>query len=173
LVLGTDHQAMDDQVTRRLDRSPGMIAKGIFDHPNIAEPLGAEHFVPETFPVAIPEPIRFPAMPQVGGLFVPTQAATEDIVSVGVDDFVIPHVVAPIGGNGYPVPQITGTAAGKHAERCGKSQTERRITEKPATSFCRPGSCRQETDQVAHQVYQMSLGDAWSPGEACLSRSAS
>jgi hypothetical protein len=37
-------------------------------------------------------------MPQVVGVFVTTEAVTVNIVSVRVDDFVIAHVVAPIGG---------------------------------------------------------------------------
>jgi len=36
-VLAIDHQAMDDKVTLRLDGSPRMTARGILDHPDIAE----------------------------------------------------------------------------------------------------------------------------------------
>ncbi len=49
------------------------------------------------------EPIRFPTTPQVVGVFVATQAATVNVVSVRVDDFVIAHVVAPIGGRTHKV----------------------------------------------------------------------
>jgi hypothetical protein len=38
-------------------------------------------------------------MPQVVGAFVATEAATADVVSIGVNDLVIAHVVAPIGGS--------------------------------------------------------------------------
>jgi hypothetical protein len=31
-------------------------------------------------------------------VFIATQAATADVVSIGVNDLVIAHVVAPIGG---------------------------------------------------------------------------
>jgi hypothetical protein len=45
-------------------------------------------------------------MPQVIGVLVTTVAATADVVSIGVNDLVIVHVVAPIGGRttniGYP-----------------------------------------------------------------------
>ena len=37
-------------------------------------------------------------MPQVVGDFVATEAATADVVSIGVNDSVIAHVIVPVGG---------------------------------------------------------------------------
>jgi len=97
-VLAVDPQAMDDQVTLRLDRSPRLMAEGVLDHPNITAFSRAEHFVPQAFRIALLEPIGLATMPEVVGVLVATVAATADVVSMGVDDFVIAHVVAPIGG---------------------------------------------------------------------------
>jgi hypothetical protein len=94
--MAVDHQAMDDKVALRLHRSPGMIARGVFDHPNITKSPRSEHLEPQAFRVSLLQPIRFPTMSQVAGVFVATEAATIDIFDIGVDDFVLSHLAVPI-----------------------------------------------------------------------------
>jgi hypothetical protein len=81
-----------------------MIGGGVYDHSNIAELLRTEHFVSQAFRIALLEPIPFPAIPQVVGVFVATQAATADVAGVRVDDYIIAHGFAPIGRRtSYPI----------------------------------------------------------------------
>lgn len=47
----------------------------------------------EAFRVAILEPLRFPTIPLVVGVLAATKAATAQVLSIGVDDFVLAHVL--------------------------------------------------------------------------------
>lgn len=55
-------------------------------------------FANNRWQTALREPIHFPTITQVIGVFVATAAATADVLCIGVDHFVITHVVAPIRG---------------------------------------------------------------------------
>lgn len=48
--------------------------------------------------VSMPNPRSVPTIPLVGGVPAATEAATADVLSIGVDDFVLTHVVGPISG---------------------------------------------------------------------------